>query len=165
MTIVPRIYLDTSAFIFAVEEMSDRSDLINALFDACANLAAPRLVTSELTLAEVLVKPYRDANDTLIQSYEDLLRHSPALVVQPVVRRTLKYAAFLRTRNRMKLPDAVHLSTAVGSRCTHLLTADDGLRRCRPANHLGLGMANSARITMSAPDIPTLTTLLESLSP
>ncbi|KQS65500.1 hypothetical protein ASG39_09790 [Rhizobium sp. Leaf371] len=165
MTIAPRVYLDTSAFIFAVEETSVRSDLLHALFSASAKRATPMLVTSELTLAEVLVKPYREADDVLTRRYEDLVRSSRTLVLQPVGRRTLKYAAYLRTRNRMKLPDAVHLSTAVGSRCTHFLTSDDGLRKCRTADHVGLGLVGLDPMTMAAPDIPTLTTLLESLSP
>ena len=84
MTHVPRLYLDTNAFIFAVEEQSERSNLLMDLFSASEAADRAMLITSELTLAEVLVKPYRNLEDELISRYDAMIRDSAWLDVQPV---------------------------------------------------------------------------------
>lgn len=165
MTEVPGIYLDTNAFIFVAEEDSERSDLLIQLFSASETSGRPMLFTSELTLAEVLVKPFRDQDDELISRYDSMVRQSAWLHVEPVSRQALWNAAVLRSQTRLKVPDAIHLSTAFGSQCSHFLTADRDLQKIGGISHHRFGMTKTASITMAPPDVPTLTTLLESLSP
>lgn len=164
MTEVPRLYLDTNAFIFAVEEQSERSSLLLELFSVSEEADRAILVTSELTLAEVLVKPYRNLEDELITRYDNMIRDSAWLDVQPVVRPTLWYAGVLRSQTGIKLPDAIHLSTALESGCTHFLTADKALRTSGELSHLQLAMTKARSLEMVPLDIPTLTSLLKSLA-
>lgn len=164
MTDVPRIYLDTNAFIFAVEEQSERSILLAELFSASEEADRCIFVTSELTLAEALVKPYRNLDDDLISRYDNMIRDSAWLDVQPVVRPTLWYAGVLRSQSRMKLPDAIHLATAFGSDCTHFLTADKALSAINEIRHTRFGATKMKTIEMLPLDIPTLTSLLKSLA-
>jgi predicted nucleic acid-binding protein len=164
MTHVPRLYLDTNAFIFAVEEQSERSNLLMDLFSASEAADRAMLVTSELTLAEVLVKPYRNLEDELISRYDAMIRDSAWLDVQPVARPALWYAGVLRSQSGIKLPDAIHLSTAFGSECTHFLTADKALRTIGELSHLDFGMTERRPLEMVPLDIPTLTSLLKSLT-
>jgi predicted nucleic acid-binding protein len=56
-----RIYLDTNIFIYAIEGYPDFVDELNQLFDSI-DAGNFRAFTSELTLAEVLVRPLMDAN-------------------------------------------------------------------------------------------------------
>lgn len=67
-----RVYLDTNVFVYAVEGYPHFAEELRALFHAIdhGQLAA---VTSELTLAEVLVKPLADKNDDLWRLYESTL--------------------------------------------------------------------------------------------
>ena len=164
MTELPRIYLDTNAFIFSVEEQSERSRLLIELFSISESAERPLFVTSELTLAEVLVKPYRELKDELIGRYDDMIRESGWLDVLPIVRSTLWYASVLRSQSRLKLPDAIHLSTAFGSECTHFLTNDKALRAIEALRHTRFGITKMRSIKMLPLDIPDLTSLLQSIS-
>ena len=82
-------------------------------------------VTSELTLAEVLVKPLREHNATLAERYHRRLTSGPTLEVHPVSRTVLSRAAALRAGYpSIKLPDAIHAATATLRGCTTLITND-----------------------------------------
>lgn len=161
-----RIYLDTNIFIFAFEEKDERSQLLSDLISLSSEREKPVLVTSELTLSEVLVRPYQDADDTLIDLYDGFITDSEWLDVLPVIRPTLWYAAVLRSQyKKLKLPDAIHLSTAIGADCTHFMTADEGLRSSYDLSHVRYGVTKNARpLAIIRPDEPTLTSLLQSLA-
>ncbi|NHT74747.1 type II toxin-antitoxin system VapC family toxin [Rhizobiaceae bacterium CRRU44] len=161
----PRIYFDTNAFIFVAEEKSERSALLIEVISISEAADSPIILTSELTLAEVLTKPYKNHDDELISRYDNMVRQCAWLDVEPVSRQVLWYAAVLRSQTRLKLPDAIHLSTAFGCECSLFLTDDRDLRKVDEIYNLRYGVRKAASIKMAAPDIPTLTTLLESLSP
>ncbi|MCV9962104.1 type II toxin-antitoxin system VapC family toxin [Pararhizobium sp. BT-229] len=162
---VTRIYLDTNIFIYAFEETSQRSNLLAQLFTVSSSAGAC-FVISELSLSELLVKPYRDADDVMIDQYEGFLLTSDWLEVLSVVRPTLAYAAVLRSQNKgLKLPDAIHLSTAIGASCSHFLTGDMGIVDTYELIHLRYGITKKAQpLTVIRPDEPTLNSLLKSLA-
>ncbi|TCM54334.1 putative nucleic acid-binding protein [Rhizobium sp. PP-F2F-G48] len=160
MTGAARIYLDTNTLIYAVEDISERAALLNALLDASVRHTSAFLATSELSLAELLVKPLRAGQDDLVKRYHVLIRTSDWLDVYPVSRQVLVRAGDIRAGSRLKLPDAIHLATAQLVGCTHLLTGDAGFASVPAVADL----KGHAPIVVR-PDIPTLTTLLESLSP
>ena len=54
-----RVYLDTNLFIYALEGFPEYADRISELF-AAVDRGVLSAVTSELTLAESLVKPFMD---------------------------------------------------------------------------------------------------------
>lgn len=81
-------------------------------------------MTSELTLAEVLVKPIRENNAGLRDQYERILRTSRVLTVLPITRDVLVAAATLRAGSSLKLPDAIHAATSIAANCTTHLTND-----------------------------------------
>jgi predicted nucleic acid-binding protein len=128
-----RIYLDANAFIYAVEGVDEISTLLHSLF------AAPRhqagwACTSEFTLAEVLPK----ANVAQRQSYLALILHSGLFDLLPVTREILiETADYRRNRARPspaardsmpKLPDAVHVVSAVHAGCNTFVSFDRGLK-------------------------------------
>jgi predicted nucleic acid-binding protein len=82
------------------------------------------VVTSELTLAEVLVKPIKDQNLTAQQAYRDFLISTPVLQVVPISRAILEAAADLRATTKLKLPDAIHFATSNLSGCDSFLSND-----------------------------------------
>jgi predicted nucleic acid-binding protein len=164
MTGVSRLYLDTNVLISAAEGVCEEATLLNALLDASIRAATPFLVTSEMSLAELLVKPLRTGNDELVGHYNILIRSGEWLDVYPVSRQVLLQSARLRALSRLKLPDAIHFATAQLSHCRHFLTADADFSDL-VLRAAGEEMRSDAVITIIRPDVPTLTTLLESLSP
>lgn len=162
---VTRIYLDTNIFIYAFEEAGQRSNLLAQLFSVSSRSAAC-FVTSELSLSELLVKPYRQADDVMIDQYEGFILTSDWLEVLPVARPTLAYAVVLRSQNKgLKLPDAIHLSTAIGASCSHFLTGDMGIADTYELIHFRYGVTKKAQpLAVVHPDEPTLASLLQSLT-
>lgn len=121
-----RVYLDTNIFIYAVEGYAEFQPELNELFEAC-DQGILKAITSELTLAEVLVKPLSDNNFKVCSAYENCIQNSQLLEVVPVDRKILKESARLRSINNLKLPDAIHAATAIFNRCQTFITNDKGL--------------------------------------
>jgi predicted nucleic acid-binding protein len=111
--------------------------------------------TSELTLAEVLANAQPDTR----RSYLNLIVWSKVFQLQPVTRDVLIDTADYRrisrktrpdgTKITVKLPDAIHVVTAIRCRCKVLLSADEGI--VTPAEMLTLkpdedGLAELTRV-------------------
>jgi predicted nucleic acid-binding protein len=127
MPVASRLYVDANIFIYAFEGNGDLGAALIRLL-TIEGKVAPFLVTSELTLAEVLVAPYRNRDNRLIDLYDRWTVPSPRLTVDPVSRPVLWYAAVLRSQyTSLRLPDAIHLSTAMLMNCSHFLTGDTRL--------------------------------------
>lgn len=119
------VYLDSNVFIYAVERVPPYAEAFRPLFRSVLAGETPA-VTSEVTLAEILVKPFRTRDAQLMTAFEDALS-GPGLTVVPVSRAVLVQSARLRAASRMKLPDSVHAATAQLAGCDVLLTNDTGI--------------------------------------
>jgi predicted nucleic acid-binding protein len=123
-----RIYLDTNLFIPAVEGRGPLRDVIGKLL-GMADENAGLFVTSELTLAEVLVVPFEKNQENVIATYLELIHSRPGLDVISVDREILVLAARIRAGSkRTRLPDAIHLAPAQVTGCSCLLSGDTGLK-------------------------------------
>ena len=121
------IYLDTNVIVYAVEGFDEHQAFLNALFqlfDAGAAFA----LTSELTLAEALVRPLQIGRQDVVDLYLDLLQGSERLKVLPIDRPILIDAARQRAALGIRLPDAIHVATAVAGACEVFLSNDRRLR-------------------------------------
>ena len=121
------VYLDSNVIIYAVEGVAPYVQPMRRLLEAVeAGLVSA--VTSELTLAEVLVRPMADENTSLQSEYEEMLRSDGEFQVVTINRPILVEAARLRGgRSAPKLPDAIHIATARASGCSVFLTNDRSL--------------------------------------
>ena len=118
-----RVALDTALFIYFIEEHPRFLPLLDPLFRE-ADQGARELVTSTLTLLEVLVVPYRAGNRLLADRYEALLTRSRGIRLVDLTRDQLRAAAQLRATTGVKTPDALQLVGALVSRCDTFLTND-----------------------------------------
>jgi predicted nucleic acid-binding protein len=117
------IAVDTAVFIYFIEENPRFLPLIAPLFRE-ADQDKRDLVTSALTLLEVLVVPYRAGNRLLAERYEALLTRSRGIRLVELTREQLLAAAQLRAATGVKTPDALQLVAALGTSCTTFLTND-----------------------------------------
>lgn len=160
---VGRLYLDTNILISLGEGKDEAAELLTELVTQCEPGPRPFLCTSELTLAEILVGPYRDNNDELIDRYDGWLVSGGFMEVGPVHRSSLWYAAVIRAAYKsLKLPDAIHISTAIEFGCTHMLTADTRLPALIELSHQRFGITRGpATLEMLKPEPATLRQLIE----
>jgi predicted nucleic acid-binding protein len=160
-----RFYVDANVIIRLIEGSDELSNALSRLFVSQTESARPRFATSQLTMAKVLVVPYRDGNDRLIDLYDNWMRGSPYIEVGPIDRSVLWYAAVLRSQHRhLKLPDAIHISTAIGMNCSHILSADERLRDKYELVHKRYGILRGpAIVEVLRPDIETIETLTQSM--
>lgn len=122
------VYLDTNIWIYALEAYPNFVKAITELFHAI-DRGELKAVTSELTLAEVLVKPMLDQNSQRQEVYKQTLQSSDFLTICPIDRGILIQAADIRASCQLKLPDAIHVATAIETGCTVFLTNDRGLQK------------------------------------
>lgn len=122
------VALDTSIFVYFIEEHPTYLSLLDPLFEAIA-AGEIQAVTSTLTLLEVLVVPFRFANAPLIEHYENVLTRSRGLRLVDLDRNVLRSAALLRAATRAKTPDAIQLACALAAGCPAFLTNDNRMPR------------------------------------
>lgn len=117
------VALDTAVFIYYIEENERFLPLVEPIFEA---ITAGRLaaMTSDLTLLEVLVIPYRARNNALAARYEALLTRSKGLTMVGISRDVLRVAAMLRATVAVKAPDALQLACALQGGATTFVTND-----------------------------------------
>lgn len=133
-----RVYLDTNILIAAIETRGPVSD---AGWDVLSAMDRGQFngVTSEITLAELLPKPMMENDAALQKSYEEFLTDGPHFHIAPIDRIILLSAARLRANDRsLRLPDAVHLATALKTGCLLFLTGDRRLAVPSPMTSLRL---------------------------
>ena len=123
-----RVYLDANAFIYSVEKIEPYTSQLYPLWVA-ARAGQIQVLSSELTLLEVMVKPYRGKDRALEGSFRDLLLGSREVALSPVDLTVLDEAARLRALTGLKTPDAIHAATALLGGCALFVTNDAAFRR------------------------------------
>ena len=122
------MYLDANVFVYALEGEPALRALALSVLDA-VDTGEVVACTGEITLAEVLVAPYRQGNAGLAAAYETLLGPRSPVDVFPTTAQTWRDAARLRSQTALRLPDAVHLATALQAGADVFLTHDHRLVR------------------------------------
>lgn len=122
------VYVDTCAVIYRVERVEPYLTASAPLWDAL-DAGLVQVVTSELCLLEVLVKPLRDGNIALVSLFRTVLLGTAGLTTLPITRAILESAAQLRAGHNLKTPDAIHAATALAYGSSLFVSNDAGFRR------------------------------------
>lgn len=133
-----KVYLDTNIFIYAVEAVTEHAPAVDVLFGLIEG-GEIEACTSELTLAEVLAKPFEAGRPDIAGIYEAMLSPSSWLSLLPVTRAILVEAARMQAPLALRLPDAIHVATAVAAECNVLLSNDRRIRTPTGLALVGLG--------------------------
>ena len=119
----PVIGLDTSIFIYHLEDHPHYSSLTEVVFGALER-GNIRGVTSYLTLLEILTKPKAEGLLQVARDYEYYLTTFPNLTFYEMDLDVARKASDLRASERIKAPDAIQVSTAILYGATAFLTND-----------------------------------------
>jgi predicted nucleic acid-binding protein len=114
---------DTMPFIYYIEEHPHYLDVVDPFFDAI-ELGRLTVVTSIITLLEVLVHPFRDGDTKLVQKYRDILFESKGVETQLLTQKIAEEAARLRAIHKLRTPDSIQMATAITEGASYFLTND-----------------------------------------
>jgi len=120
-----RIFWDTNLFIYLFEDYGELSMKVKSLRRKMLE-RGDQLLTSALTLGELLVKPTEKGAVDLCKSYEDALARSAVLI--PFDAKAAVHYARLRCDRSLRAPDAIQLACAGAARVDLFFTNDDRLQ-------------------------------------
>jgi len=115
--------LDTAPLIYFIEAHPRYLPLVRPFFEMVER-GDLTLVTSTLTLTEVLVHPWRQGNQDLIRQYSHVLLRAQNLRTIPVLPEIASEAARIRALHGMKVPDAIQIATFRFGKASSFLTND-----------------------------------------
>ncbi len=121
-----KVYLDACIVVYIVENTAQRSAVMQLL----NNFPNLLLYSSHLAMMECLVKPFRNGNQLLIESYRSFFRN--IVCIRPEASNlegVFDAAAQIRAFCRLPAPDALHLALANFGECDVFLTNDIQLQQ------------------------------------
>ena len=121
-----RIFWDTHLFVYLIEDRGERAEQVAALRRRMIE-REDKLLTSALTLGEVLVKPMEIGDTDLMRRYEQIIELS-ATVVPFDLRVAPKFAEIRRDRS-IQAPDAIQLACASAANTDLFITNDEQLSK------------------------------------
>jgi predicted nucleic acid-binding protein len=118
------VFVDTAPLIYHLEGHATLSAPFSKLF---ARVAAGEVaaVVSTVTLAELVTGPLAHGDEVLATRYQHMLSDTPGWTLRNIDAEIAVLAARYRLRYKLRLPDALQLSTAVTSGAAALVTHDD----------------------------------------
>lgn len=122
-----RAYFDTNVFIYLIEGFAAFKTSLHEIRESILHQEA-EIFTSELTLCEVLVVPFRNDKSELVLTYRQFIGESGGFQLVPTSRETYMRASLMRAKVGLKLPDAIHVASAVEAGCAIFVSNDAGLR-------------------------------------
>jgi predicted nucleic acid-binding protein len=121
------VYVDTQIIVYTVESHPIFAPHLRQLW-AAVNSGAIAVVTSDLTLLEMLIHPLRHNDQRLIATLDAFVAQ-PGITLAAISPQILRAAAAMRAAvQRSRTPDAIHAATAQVRGCNAFLTNDAGLR-------------------------------------
>ena len=122
------VYLDANGFIYSIERIDPYRSVLDTLWQTVSTRQIT-VVTSALTLLEVLVKPLQVGDATTATLFRTVLQHTPEVRMLPITQPVLEEAAKLRATLGLRSPDAIHVATALFHSCALMVTNDSAFRR------------------------------------
>lgn len=118
--------LDTSPLIYLIEQHPRYLDVVQPFFEA-VDEGQFQVVTSTITLLEVLVHPFRHGATELASQYSEIILKSACVSCIDVSSAVAVEAARIRAQHNLRTPDAIQLATAIHQGATYFFTNDASL--------------------------------------
>ena len=123
-----KIFIDTAPLIYLIEGEEEFANTVEKQLNQWIT-TGQNLVTSTLTLLELLVAPMRQRNKHLVQKYRALLQDLLSEPLIPLSEAVSEMAAHIRGLNGLKTPDSIQLATAQYSGADIFYTNDKMLSK------------------------------------
>ena len=120
-----RVFWDTNIFVYLLEKGAF-TERARALRTSMLN-RGDELVTSTLTMGEVLVKPTAIGARHVAESFDRLITSSAELIAFD--EEAARLFAVIRATRQVKVPDAIQLACAARAKVHLFITNDDRLSR------------------------------------
>ena len=137
-----RIFWDTNLFVYLFEDKGELTERVVSLRERMIE-RNDELLTSALTLGEVLVKPMEAGNEALVRRYEQAIAASATVV--PFDQAAASAFAAVRRDRAIPPPDAIQLACASVAGVDLFITNDQRLsRKIVPGIHFIQSLAAAA---------------------
>jgi predicted nucleic acid-binding protein len=130
-----RIGLDTSVFIFEVEESRKYIEIVHAIFRWLEKPGSYG-ITSTISMLELLVHPYRRSDLDTVNKFYALLSTYPNLHWVELTLPVADAAARLGAEFNLKTPDAIQAASAMSLQATGFISNDPSFKRLNSLNVL-----------------------------
>lgn len=117
------VYFDANIFIYLLENHPDWGEICLSVVQSAVDKELNGY-SGDMVLAELLVKPLKENNAKAVKAVKDLFSEETRIALLPHRRSTFEAAAHLRANYKIKLPDALHIATAVENHLEIFLTND-----------------------------------------
>lgn len=118
------VYLDTAPLIYFLEDNLNYSAKLSAFFRANDD-SKFKIITSTITLMEVMVVPIRHNRTDIADAYKSILSNSNGIDLINVDEFVAEEAARIRAKyNKIKPGDSIHLATAIAFNADYFFTND-----------------------------------------
>jgi predicted nucleic acid-binding protein len=120
-----RIFWDTNLFIYLFEDYGNLSKAVAQLRSKML-ARGDQLLTSTLTLGEILVKPSEQGETELCTKYEHAISNTAVMISFDL--KAARIYAELRTIRSLRAPDAIQLACAANANVDLFITNDERLQ-------------------------------------
>jgi predicted nucleic acid-binding protein len=126
----PLFFLDTMIFIYQIEQAAEFANFASRVFGAIEGGRCQGL-TSVITLAEILARPYQLKNLEAVYAYRSAICRFPNLHICEITAAVANTAAALSAKYKLALPDALQVSCAIENGANLFLTNDHALKKIK----------------------------------
>jgi predicted nucleic acid-binding protein len=121
---VSRVFWDTNLFIYLIEDAGEAAERVARLRERML-ARGDVLLTSTLTLGEILVKPRESGRDDVCRQYETALSRGATIVSFDI--EAARHYARIRTDRTVRPADAIQLACAARAETDLFITNDERL--------------------------------------
>lgn len=135
-----KVYLDTTIYIYVFDKNP-------SFIDCCIKLTENLKLHNTLIVGSSLIICELLGNDRLLQNkreykkIKDSFFNIPNLDIIKMDEKIAEKAAYIKAKYDLKTPDAIHVATAIETKCDAFITNDKGIR-CKEIKILQLSELN-----------------------
>lgn len=125
-----KLCIDTNIFIFSLQHHPTFGLASKNVFDD-AQTRGQAIITSVLTLSEILVFPQKKHDAKQVRRYSDFFSSAKGIRLIDVDVQVAREASAIRACYGLRLPDSLQLATAVVEKANIFLTNDKKLKQVK----------------------------------
>lgn len=122
-----KLFIDTAPIIYFIEEHPDYINEVSDIFERTAD-GTVQVITSVISLIEVLSKPYKLGQNDIADIYKDFFAKSKGFSVMGIDSGIAELTAKIRAEFGFKIPDALQLALFEHNDCDYFITNDKQLK-------------------------------------